>query len=70
MTDVPLISRMARANTKDLAHFKRLIITKELLATKSFPLVLSTNVINKKNSKTKQKLRNCKVAKNYGNLPH
>jgi len=36
MTDVPLVSRKARANTKDLAHLKRLIITKELLATKKY----------------------------------
>ena len=38
MTDVRLVSRKARANTKDLAHLKRLIITKELLATKNIEI--------------------------------
>jgi len=60
MTGVPLVSRKARANTKDLAHLKSLIITNELLS-ESFPLILNTHVILKKfeNQKEITKLQGC-----------
>ena len=38
--NVPLVSRIARANTKYLDHLNRLIITNELLATKNIEIFI------------------------------